>query len=150
MIYFLTSSGGSSANSPQSNGGVIYHDEETEKKISLLLYARLIHAVNDICPFTGENQGEYADEKPEPYLYWKDGMEATSTLIKRYVFGVVTCCIFLPDVILSYGKNLKTPQHQKHTSLWVSLSWLCRLFLSGHLFTKNIIPLLLLFNFLLI
>ena len=95
MIYFLTSSGGSSANSPQSNAGVIYHDEATEKKISLLLYARLIHAVNDICPFTGENQGdlpgEYAEKKPEPFLYWKDGIEATSTLIKRYVFGVVTC-----------------------------------------------------------
>jgi hypothetical protein len=40
-------------------------------------------------------------------LYWKDGMEATSTLIKRYVFGVVTCWIFLPDVIL--WKKLENP-----------------------------------------
>ncbi len=65
--------------------GFIYPDDETTKKISLHLYARVIHAVNDIVP-----HAEGDAPKQEPFLDWEDGLDAATTLIKRYVIVVVT------------------------------------------------------------
>ena len=89
MIYFLTSTGSSSAKSPAKDTGFTYPDEETTKSLSLHIYAFLIHAINDIAPSPLP-----VDERPEPFLYWENGLDATTTLIKRYVFVVVTCVIF--------------------------------------------------------
>ena len=89
LIDFLTSTGSSSANSPASDAGFIYPDDETTKKISLHLYARVIHAVNGIVLYP---EGDAS--KPEPFLYWEDGLDATTALIKRYVFVVMTCVLF--------------------------------------------------------
>ena len=90
MIYFLTSTGSSSAKSPAKDTGFTYPDEETTLSLSLHIYAFLIHAINDIAPSPLP-----VDERPEPFLYWENGLDATTTLIKRYVFVVVTCVIFL-------------------------------------------------------
>ena len=90
MIYFLTSTGSSSTKSPAKDTGFTYPDEETTKSLSLHIYAFLIHAINDIAPSPLP-----VDERPEPFLYWENGLDATTTLIKRYVFVVVTCVIFL-------------------------------------------------------
>jgi hypothetical protein len=89
LIYFLTSTGSSSVNSPASDAGFIYPDDETNKKISLHLYARVIHAINDIVPYHEGNA-----PKPEPFLYWEDPLDATTALIKRYVIVIVTCVLF--------------------------------------------------------
>ena len=89
MIYFLTSTGSSSAKSPASDPGFTYPDEATIKENSLHIYAFLIHAINDIAPSTLP-----LNERPEPFLYWEDGLDCTTTLIKRYVFVIVTCVIF--------------------------------------------------------
>ncbi len=89
FIYFLTSTGSSFANSPASDAGFVYPDEAATNKVSLHLYARLIQAINDIVPSTLP-----VNQRPEPYLYWVDGLDATNTLIKRYVFVIVTCVIF--------------------------------------------------------
>ena len=83
----------------------IYPDEETTKQISLHLYASVIHAINDIVP-----HAEGDTPKPEPFLYWENGLDAATTLIKRYVFVVVTCLNFFTllckNVILHDTKNI--------------------------------------------
>ena len=89
LIYFLTPTGSSSANSPASDAGFIFPDEATTKFVSLHLYGRLIQAINDIAPSPLP-----VDQRPQPFLYWVDGLDATNTLIKRYVFVIVTCVIF--------------------------------------------------------
>ena len=104
----MTSTGSSSANSPASDAGFIYPDEATTKNVSLHLYARLIQAINDIKPSTLP-----VNLRPEPFLYWVDGLEATNTLIKRYVFVVVTCVIFSTIVC----KNL-IPHDTKNIPLY--------------------------------
>ena len=85
----MTPTGSSSAKSPASDTGFTYPDEEATKKLSLHIYAYLIHAINDIAPSPLP-----VDQRPEPFLYWEDGLDATTTLIKRYVFVIVTCVIF--------------------------------------------------------
>jgi hypothetical protein len=69
---------------------------------SLLIGARIIHAVNDITPYL---QGT----KKDPYMYWdgedEDENSAALALIKRYVFLLVSSviCVFnylsLPQII---------------------------------------------------
>jgi hypothetical protein len=88
---FLTATVSASAKSPASDADFILPDTETSDKISLVLYARIIHAVNDMTP-----SPEGATWKPEPFLYWEDGITAATAIIKRYVFVIVTCVIFEP------------------------------------------------------
>ena len=78
--------------SPASDAGFILPDEETSEKISLVLYARLIHATNDMTPSAEEDD----TLKPEPFLYWEDGLTAATAIIKRYVFVIVACVFFEP------------------------------------------------------
>jgi hypothetical protein len=108
----LTPTGSSSAKSPASDTGFTYPDEEATKKLSLHIYAYLIHAINDIAPSPLP-----VDQRPEPFLYWVDGLDCTTTLIKRYVFVFVTCVIFFYSSV----QKFITPRYQKHTSLLVWL-----------------------------
>ena len=89
LFNFLTATVSASANSPASDAGFILPDEETSEKISLTLYARIIHAIHDMKP-----SPEGACLKPEPFLYWEDGLTAATAIIKRYVFVIVTCIFF--------------------------------------------------------
>ncbi len=95
-----------------------------QKKISLHLYARVIHAINDIVPYP---KGDAP--KPEPFLYWEDGLDATTALIKRYVFVIVTCVLFFTLLC----KNV-IPHDTKNIPLnkcGCDVMCLCRLVLSG-------------------
>jgi hypothetical protein len=85
----MTATVSASAKSPGSDAGIILPDEETSVKISLTLFARIIHAIHDMKPTP-----EDATWKPEPFLYWEDGISAATAIIKRYVFVIVTCVIF--------------------------------------------------------
>jgi hypothetical protein len=84
-----------------------------QAKESLLIGARIIHAVNDMAPYL---QGD----KKVPYMFWdgedEDEFSAALALIKRYVFFprvvcdlcIATTCLFHKSY--PRGKN-------KHTSL---------------------------------
>ena len=79
----------STTDSPASDGGFILPDKETSDNISLLLFARLIHAIHDMKPYPDTDV-----PKPEPFLYWESGLDAATAVIKRYVFVIVTCIFF--------------------------------------------------------
>ena len=100
---------------------VSFIQTETTKKISLHLYARVIHAVNDIVMYT-----EGDAPKPEPFLYWEDGLDATTALVKRYVFVVVTCLNFFTllckNVIPHDTKNI--PLYKCGCAAYVGRSYL--------------------------
>ena len=84
--------------------GFTYPDEETTKSLSLHIYAFLIHAINDIAPSPLP-----IDQRPEPFLYWENGLDATTTLIKRYVFVIVTCIFLNLDLFNSCVSKLRPP-----------------------------------------
>ena len=97
--------------SPASDAGLLPDDETTEK-ISLVLFARLIHATHDMTP-----SPEDATFRPEPFLYWEGGLTAATAIIKRYVFVIVTCIFLNLDLFNSCVSKLRPPRYQKHTSL---------------------------------
>ena len=98
-------------NSPASDAGFILPDVETSKSISLTLFARIIHAINDMSVYP-----EGATYRPEPFLYWEDARTAATALIKRYVFVIVACVYFEPGQFL-YSPKCYPRRYQTHTSL---------------------------------
>ena len=66
-----------------SNSPVPLEVTTAQERESLLIGARIIHAVNDMAPYPKH-------EKKGPYMYWdgeeEDEYSAALALIKRYVF----------------------------------------------------------------
>jgi hypothetical protein len=84
LFYICAFLASSASNSPVLTGV----DAAAESHESLLVGARIVHAVNDMTPYPKE-------EQKEPFMYWdaEDGVTAASALIKRYVFVVVSFVI---------------------------------------------------------
>ncbi len=65
--------GSSATDSPMNDAGII-----VDPATKLLVFARIIHAIYDVAPYT-------EGATPEPFLYREDGLSAADAIIKRYV-----------------------------------------------------------------